>query len=356
MSSNSEKKGLVVNGYSSAVYSKTCMRVSDHVNAMLSYWDKKGICRFANNACLQWFGKVRGEMVGIISMKELPGTLYEQYEPFINKALAGKKQVFEHELTLPDGSLRHYLATLSPDLMEGEVIGFFVHVANINFIKHLEAKLLKSEKAKRREVLRSVIETQESERELIAYELRDKVNQTLAYTKMMLGTASKGKAANVLLETISHNIHETIVELNRISSNLTPTVITMIGFKAGVKEYIDNFKKRYVVEIYFKSLDKKIEDLTVNDKISIFRIIQNYLLILSVSPACNIIYIEIRRSHSRLILRMNHNNTKFTLPVQSKEFMDIEHRLEYYDGFWQESEEENKKNIVIDIHVPAGKT
>ena len=240
--------------------------------------------------------------------------------------------------------------------MQGEVIGFFVHVADINFIKHLETKLIKSEKAKRREVLRSVIETQETERELIAYELRDNVNQTLASTKMISGTATKDKTANVLLEMVSHNIHVTIDELNRISSNLTPSVITMIGFKPGVKDYIDNFKKRYAVEINFKSLDKKIEDLVVHDKVSIFRIIQNYLLILSVSPACNIINIEIRRSHSRLILQMNHNNPEFELPVQNKEFIDIEHRLEYYDGFWRESQEENKKILVIDINVPTGKT
>ena len=53
---------------------------------------------------------------------------------------------------------------------------------------------------------------------------------------------------------------------------------------------------------------------------------------------------------------MNHNNPEFELPVQNKEFIDIEHRLEYYDGFWRESQEENKKILVIDINVPTGKT
>ena len=190
---------------------------------------KRNLPDFAHNAYMEWHGKSRDEIVGKMTMKELLGPLYEQYQPFIKAVLTGKKQIFEREITLPDGSLRHYIATYNPDIIKGEVLGFFVHVADINLIKKLEARILDAEKTKRREVLRSVIETQETERELIAYELRDKVNQTLAYTKMMLRTAGKNKADSVLLELISHNIHETIDELNKISSNLTPSIITMIG-------------------------------------------------------------------------------------------------------------------------------
>jgi len=337
----------------SAFYSKICLRVVDNINAMVAYWDKNEVCQFANNAYMEWHGKSRDEIVGKMTMKELLGPLYEQYQPFIKAVLAGKKQVFERKLTLPDGSLRHYIATYNPDIIKGEVLGFFVHVADINLIKKLEAKLLNAEKTKRREVLRSVIETQETEREMIAYELRDKVNQTLAYTKMMLRTAGNNKPGTILLEMISNNIHGTIDELNKISSNLTPSLITMIGFIPGIKEYIDNFIKRNTVKIDFECLDKKIENLAINDKISIFRIIQNYLLILAANPACNIISIEISRSNSKLILKMSHNNPEFQLPVNSREFIDIAHRLEYYDGSQREYQEENKKFLLLEIKVPT---
>jgi PAS domain S-box-containing protein len=336
-----------------AYYNKICLRVVDNINAMVAYWDKDEICRFANNAYMEWFGRSRNELVGKVTMKELLGPIYEQNKPYIKGVLTGKTQVFERVLTLPDGTLRYYIATYNPDIIEGDIIGFYVHVADINLIKKLEAKLLNAEKTKRREVLRSVIETQETERELIAYELRDKVNQTLAYTKMMLRTVGKNKADSVLLELISHNIHETIDELNKISSNLTPSIITMIGFIPGIKEYIDNLIKRNGVKIDFECLDKKIENLEVNDKISIFRIIQNYLLILAANPACNIISIEISRSNSKLILKMSHNNPEFQLPVKSREFIDIAHRLEYYDGSQREFQEENKKFLLMEIKVPT---
>src|SRR5487761_1937633 len=84
----------------SEFYSKICLRVVDHINAMVAYWDKNEVCRFANNAYIEWHGKSLNEIAGRMTMKELLGPLYEQYHPYIRAVLAGKKQVFERELTL----------------------------------------------------------------------------------------------------------------------------------------------------------------------------------------------------------------------------------------------------------------
>lgn len=75
----------------SAFYSKICLRVVDNINAMVAYWDKNEICRFANNAYMEWHGKSRDEIVGKMTMKELLGPLYEQYQPFI-KASSHRKE------------------------------------------------------------------------------------------------------------------------------------------------------------------------------------------------------------------------------------------------------------------------
>ena len=258
------------------IFSAICSRFVDNIDALLAYWDSNGVCRFANNAYLKLFGKTRDQMIGNIKLRDLHGHLYSEIRPYVSKALEGKKQVFEHELDFPGQPVHHYIVTYHPDKIKGKIKGFFAHMTDVDLIKKLDTKLLDSEKAKRREILRSVIETQETERELIAYELRDKVNQSLAYSKMMLGTAALKSKHDILLDKISDNIHATIDELNRISTNLTPSVITMIGFRAGVKEYIDNFERQNLLKIIVTIDDEKIESLAMNDKISIFRIIQNY--------------------------------------------------------------------------------
>ncbi len=121
------------------------LRVADHVSAMLAYWDKDLICRFANTAYRDWFGRTREEMVGKMTIKELLGPIYYQNLPYILGALEGKRQTFEREIPIPDGGgTRHSIANYFPDIVDGEVKGFFVHVADITNLKLLERELTKS--------------------------------------------------------------------------------------------------------------------------------------------------------------------------------------------------------------------
>ncbi len=119
--------------------------VADHIDAMLAYWDKDLVCVFANNSYREWFGKSREEMIGKVTLKELLGPLYEKNLVYIQGALAGKVQTFEREIKTPNGQIRHSLANYYPHVVNGEVQGFIVHVADISSNKNLEKKLLKSE-------------------------------------------------------------------------------------------------------------------------------------------------------------------------------------------------------------------
>ena len=113
------------------------LRVADHVSPMLAYWNRDQICLFANHAYRSWFGKARPEVVGS-SMRALLGPLYELNLPHIQRALAGEVQVFERTIPGPDGVTRESLATYTPDVVDGAVAGFFVHVADITPLKVME--------------------------------------------------------------------------------------------------------------------------------------------------------------------------------------------------------------------------
>lgn len=118
--------------------------VAENVSAMLAYWDKNLICRFANSAYRQWFGRTRDEMVDRMHIRELLGPeLYQKNLPFIMGALEGRAQTFEREIPRPSGGTRHSLANYYPDIVNGEVLGFIVHVADISAVKELEAERLR---------------------------------------------------------------------------------------------------------------------------------------------------------------------------------------------------------------------
>jgi PAS domain S-box-containing protein len=122
------------------------LKAVNHISAMLAYWDRDEICRFANDAYLDWFGKAQDEMVDRMSLRELLGPLYEKNSPYIREVLRGNRQVFEREIVTPSGERRYSLATYSPDVERGNVLGFVAHVVDITPTKELEISITKSER------------------------------------------------------------------------------------------------------------------------------------------------------------------------------------------------------------------
>ncbi|MCR8557798.1 PAS domain S-box protein [Mucilaginibacter sp. BJC16-A38] len=106
--------------------------VAEHTNAMLAYWDRNLVCKFANNAYKTWFGVSPEEMIDKMNIRQLLGPLYEKNLVYIDAALKGKTQVFNRTITLPSGEIRNSRASYFPDYNGGTVVGFYVHVADIS--------------------------------------------------------------------------------------------------------------------------------------------------------------------------------------------------------------------------------
>jgi len=187
--------------------------VSDRVSAMLAYWDKDLVCRFANAAYRDWFGKTREEMVGKMTIKELLGPLYEKNKPYILGALEGEVQTFEREIPLPTGEVRSSIANYFPDIVNGEVRGFFVHVADVTPIKRLEKELVKS----------NAIISEQNKRlmnfaNVISHDLK---NYAHGFSGMidLLSDVDSGEVKTEIidnLKTVSNNFIETLKNLNEV--------------------------------------------------------------------------------------------------------------------------------------------
>jgi PAS domain S-box-containing protein len=116
--------------------------VTDAMPAMVAYWDRDLLCRFANKPYLQWFGKPPEAILGTSIHSLLGETLFKMNEQYIRGALAGEFQQFERTLTKADGSIGYTWTNYIPDIdTQGTVNGFYVLVTDVTPIIKAENQL-----------------------------------------------------------------------------------------------------------------------------------------------------------------------------------------------------------------------
>ncbi len=125
--------------------------VVDETPAIVAYVDNHQQYRFANRAYLSWFGRDKEDILAL-SMKDVIGAIYELNLPYILGALQGNLQIFERKVVIPDGSVRYGLMTYKPNFCDGQVDGFFIHVADVTPLKTIEMEL-HAERANVKEVI-----------------------------------------------------------------------------------------------------------------------------------------------------------------------------------------------------------
>lgn len=238
-------------------------KVADHITAMLAYWDKDLVCRFANSAYGDWFGRKKEEMVDKITIKELLGDpLFEKNLPFITAALKGEIQTFEREIPLPAGGTRQSLANYYPDIVNGEVVGFFVHVADVTPLKLMEKELIASS-----ERINEQNKWLLNFSNIVSHNLKSYSNN-LASILDLLSVADSEDEKNKMfgfLKRISEGFSSTVNHLNEIARSQNLAKLTPV--RINLHEYIEKSRETLLVQIEStnavirNNVDKEIEIL-----------------------------------------------------------------------------------------------
>ena len=103
----------------------------DHLPALIAYWDRDSRNVVANVAYIEWFGFHPSEMHGMHISHVLGAEVYAKNLPFIQGVLAGEEQLFDRTLVDQSGRVRHTQASYVPDIVDGDVRGFFVLVTDV---------------------------------------------------------------------------------------------------------------------------------------------------------------------------------------------------------------------------------
>nr|BDT29265.1 hypothetical protein BHI3_27310 [Bacteriovorax sp. HI3] len=106
--------------------------------AMIGYWDSHLKNKFANKAYASFFGFSSEEMLDKHIKDFLGDFLYKQNLPYIEKALEGSEQLFLRERKMPNGETKFLQVIYVPDLLEKEVLGFYVFINDLTAFKKIE--------------------------------------------------------------------------------------------------------------------------------------------------------------------------------------------------------------------------
>lgn len=117
--------------------------VTDHLPALVGYWDAGLCCRFANQPYLDWLGRPASEVIGHTTAELMDEAQMAQVRPYVDRVLAGERVSFERRLQRKGSDqVIDAWANYIPDFDEaGRVRGFYMLHADVTELKRTQSRL-----------------------------------------------------------------------------------------------------------------------------------------------------------------------------------------------------------------------
>lgn len=160
-------------------------------------------------------------------------------------------------------------------LKEKAYTGAVVMHIDISELRRLEKERMHSKELEQRKITRAMLSAQERERNSIAQELHDNVNQILVAAMLYMKMAKKDDGGKKFyIEKSCNYILNAVEEIRKISKSLIPIGMQHIGLIESIKDLINDISKAHPVKIEFRNDDILDGDLDDKLKLNIFRIVQ----------------------------------------------------------------------------------
>ena len=240
-----------------------------------------------------------------------PDDLPNVREALINMVNATEQNVFdvEYRFRRENGDYayiydRGYILRNS----EGKAYRVIGAAQDITERKKLEQEILNQQKA----ISQATINTQEKERTEISKELHDNVNQLLTTTKLYLDLAmTNPELKDDLIKKSSVNIINAITEIRSLSQSLMIPSLGDLGLIDSIEDLVDNINVTKKVHVLFKHNGIDEKNFDENQKLTLFRIVQEALNnVIKHSDATNTA-IELSNRKNLVQLRIKDNGKGF---------------------------------------------
>lgn len=199
----------------------------------------------------------------------------------------------------------------------------------------LEKELALQQKLKQQQITEVVLGAQERERFELGQELHDNINQILATSKLYLDVAIEEKEPRMeLLAKSRKNISVAIEEIRKLSKDLIAPSLHDLGLTQSIKELIRSIQSvgKMKIRLNVSGLDE--EELLPEQKINIYRIIQEQLNNILKHANAGLVVIELNKVKEQVRLRLADDGKGFDPRTRRKGvgISNIISRAELYNG------------------------
>jgi PAS domain S-box-containing protein len=176
----------------------------------------------------------------------------------------------------------------------------------------LEKELALQHRLKQQQITEVVLGTQERERFELGQELHDNINQILATSKLYLDVAIEEQEPRIeLLVKSRNNISMAIEEIRRLSKELISPSLQDLGLIQSIRELIRSIQmvNKMKIRLSLTGLDE--HNLLPEQKINIYRIIQEQLNNILKHAEAAAVTIDLRKEREQICLRIEDDGKGF---------------------------------------------
>lgn len=167
-----------------------------------------------------------------------------------------------------------------------------------------------------RQLLKSQFEAREEALSAISKELHDNVGQLLGTTKMLLGVSQRSPASSAdAIRTAEETLSTAIHELRSLSKTLNKEWLELFDLKQNLATEISRINASGIISVKLTD-DAKVLNLTSEEQIILFRIVQEAIQNAVKHAGANVIEIRIQQIEMQLQIAVMDNGQGFSAPAR----------------------------------------
>ncbi|MGZ3888520.1 MAG: PAS domain S-box protein [Flavisolibacter sp.] len=308
--------------------------------------DNEGRILMSNNATHRMLDIKEKSLLGAQIWNLLTDAIHENGKPVdlqdrpSYKALKTRKLVTDMVMGiwLPHKKERIWLLLSADPILDeqGQVLHVICSFTDITERKKLEQKLLTDQINHQKQLTQATIDGQEAERREIGKELHDNFGQQLTTIKLFLDLA-KPTATEEGMEMISlalKGVGDVINEIRSMSRSLIPHTLKDLGLVDSLMELLDSVGRAQLVPIDFDYEDFDESEIPENQKLTLFRIVQEQLNNIIKHAEAQTISIQLKNTLQSIVLEIRDDGKGFDQKIIRKGlgFNNIRSRAELFGG------------------------